>query len=266
MKKAVLSMMLVLTVALSGIGCAKKPAANTDLGNESTAPGTTEGTQADAAEEKGNEAVQIRILATSDMHGKFVPYDYALNEESMSGSVAQVATAVKELRNENTLVVDVGDVIQDNSADLFIEDEIHPMILAMNRVGYDVCVTGNHEYNYGMDTLKRILSQNHAKILTGNVLDQEGKAIADPYTVIEKGGVKIGLIGMVTPNITKWDSVNLQGCTVTNPVDETKKAIDQLEGKVDLLIAVEHMGEDNEYDVPDSGVRKAYKQCACGRK
>ncbi len=73
-------------------------------------------------------------------------------------------------------------------------------------------MTGNHEYNYGMDTLKRILSQNHAKILTGNVLDQEGKAIADPYTVIEKGGVKIGLIGMVTPNITKWDSVNLQGC------------------------------------------------------
>ncbi len=49
--------------------------------------------------------VQIRILATSDMHGKFVPYDYALNEESMSGSVAQVATLVKELRNENTLVV-----------------------------------------------------------------------------------------------------------------------------------------------------------------
>lgn len=261
MKKAVLSMMLVLTVALSGIGCAKKPAANTDLGNESTAPGTTEGTQADAAEEKGNEAVQIRILATSDMHGKFVPYDYALNEESMSGSVAQVATAVKELRNENTLVVDVGDVIQDNSADLFIEDEIHPMILAMNRVGYDVCVTGNHEYNYGMDTLKRILSQNHAKILTGNVLDQEGKAIADPYTVIEKGGVKIGLIGMVTPNITKWDSVNLQGCTVTNPVDETKKAIDQLEGKVDLLIAVEHMGEDNEYDVPDSGVTDLAEKC-----
>lgn len=261
MKKAVLSMMLVLTVALSGIGCAKKPGANTDLGNESTAPGTTEGTQADAAEEKGNEAVQIRILATSDMHGKFVPYDYALNEESMSGSVAQVATAVKELRNENTLVVDVGDVIQDNSANLFIEDEIHPMILAMNRVGYDVCVTGNHEYNYGMDTLKRILSQNHAKILTGNVLDQEGKAIADPYTVIEKGGVKIGLIGMVTPNITKWDSVNLQGCTVTNPVDETKKAIDELEGKVDLLIAVEHMGEDNEYDVPDSGVTDLAEKC-----
>ncbi|MCC8083033.1 MAG: hypothetical protein LIP15_02235 [Clostridium sp.] len=73
MKKAVLSMMLVLTVALSGIGCAKKPAANTDLGNESTAPGTTEGTQADAADEKGTEAVQIRILAPRDMLGSLFP-------------------------------------------------------------------------------------------------------------------------------------------------------------------------------------------------
>lgn len=261
MKKAVLSMMLVLTVALSGAGCVKKPAANTDPGNGQTVAEMTEVTQAAPDEEKTDGPVRIRILATSDMHGKFVPYDYALNEESMSGSVAQVATAVKELRDENTLVIDVGDVIQDNSADLFIEDEIHPMILAMNKIGYDVCVTGNHEYNYGMDTLRRILSQNHAKILTGNVVDREGKAIAEPYTVIERGGVKIGLIGMVTPNITKWDSVNLQGCTVTDPVDETKKAISQLEGKVDLLIAVTHMGEENEYDVPNSGVTDLAEMC-----
>lgn len=261
MKKAVLSMMLVLTVALSGTGCVKKPAANTDPGNGQTVAGATEGTLAAGSEEKADGPVRIRILATSDMHGKFVPYDYALNEESMSGSVAQVAAAVRELRDENTLVVDVGDVIQDNSADLFIEDEIHPMILAMNKIGYDVCVTGNHEYNYGMDTLKRILSQNDAKILTGNVFDRDGKAIAEPYTVIERGGVKIGLIGMVTPNITKWDSVNLQGCTVTDPVEKTKKAIAELEGKTDLLIAVTHMGEDNEYDVPDSGVTDLAEMC-----
>lgn len=258
MKKAVLSMVLVLTVAFPVIGCAQKPASSTNLEHQQKAAETA---QAEEPEEHTGDVVNIQILGTSDTHGKFVPYDYALNEESMTGSMAQIATAVKELRNENTLVIDAGDVIQDNSADLFINDDLHPMILAINKIGYDVCVTGNHEYNYGMDVLERALSQYNAKVLTGNVYDKEGKAIADPYTIIEKGGVKIGLIGVVTPNITRWDSVNLQGCTVTNPVDETKKAISQLDGQVDLLIGVAHMGEHNEYDVPDSGVTDLANKC-----
>lgn len=262
MKKRILSVMLASAVAVGLMGCGQKQAAVTDSGSVQTTAETEKKTETQGTvEEDRKDTVEIQILATSDMHGKFVPYDYALNEESMSGSVAQVASAVKELRNDNTLMIDVGDVIQDNSADLFIEDEIHPMILAMNTIGYDVCVTGNHEYNYGMDTLKRILSQNKAKILTANVFDKDGNAIADPYVIVERGGVKIGIIGMVTPNITKWDAVNLEGCTVTNPVEETKKAIAELDGKVDLLIGVAHMGEGNEYGVPDSGVTDLAEKC-----
>jgi len=75
---------------------------------------------------------EIQLLATSDLHGKFAPYDYAVNEESTSGSMAQIQTIVNELRTDNTILVDVGDTIQGNSADLFLEDEVHPMIQAMN--------------------------------------------------------------------------------------------------------------------------------------
>ena len=111
MKKAVLSMVLVLTVAFPVIGCAQKPASSTNLEHQQKAAETA---QAEEPEEHTGDVVNIQILGTSDTHGKFVPYDYALNEESMTGSMAQIATAVKELRNENTLVIDAGDVIQDN--------------------------------------------------------------------------------------------------------------------------------------------------------
>lgn len=263
MKKPILGVMLAMAMAAGLAGCAQKTGGDVQTESSQTAAESTKETTDAESEGSGDKAeqVKIQILATSDMHGKFIPYDYALNEESLTGSVAQVAAAVKELRDDNTLVVDAGDVIQDNSADLFIEDEIHPMMLAMNKIGYDVCVTGNHEYNYGMDVLERILSQYEAKILTGNVLDREGKAIADPYMIVEKGGVKIGIIGMVTPNIVKWDSVNLKDCTVKDPVEETKKAIAELDGKVDLLVGVMHMGESNEYDVPNSGVTDLAEQC-----
>ena len=67
-----------------------------------------------AAETK--DRVDIQILATSDLHGKFDPYDYAINEESTAGSMAQIQTAVKELRNDNTVLIDVGDSVHGNSA------------------------------------------------------------------------------------------------------------------------------------------------------
>ena len=185
---------------------------------QSSAPSeaTSQSAESSAKQEASSEApkketMDLQILATSDLHGKFDPWDYALNEESKSGSMAQVASAVKELRTDNTILVDAGDTIQDNSADLFFDEEIHPMSLAMNEIGYDVWVTGNHEYNFGGDVLKKVISQQKAKVLTGNVKDPEGKPLADGYTIIEKGGAKIGIIGMVTPNITRWDSANLEG-------------------------------------------------------
>ena len=192
---------------------------------------------ASAAGIKDLWSMDLQILATSDTHGKFDPWDYAANKADASGSVAQQATAIKENRTKTTLVVDAGDTIQANSAELFLNDDVHPMIAAQNAIGYDVYVTGNHEYNYGMATLEKVLSQQKAKVLTGNVYSPEGKPLADGYTIINKGGVKIGVIGMVTPNITRWDAKNLEGWTVTNPVDESRKIIDKIKNDVDVIIA-----------------------------
>ena len=206
-------------------------------------------------------SMDLQILATSDTHGKFDPWDYAANKADASGSVAQQATAIKQCRTRNTLVVDAGDTIQANSAELFLNDDLHPMIAAMNAIGYDIWTTGNHEYNYGMDVLKKVMGQQKAKVLTGNVYAPDGTPLADGYTIIKKGTVKIGVIGMVTPNIIRWDAKNLEGWTVTNPVDESRRIIDKIKDQVDVLIGVMHMDTENEYGVYGSGVTDLANAC-----
>jgi len=188
------------------------------------------------------EVSDLQILATSDLHGKFYPWIYGTDSEDLSGSMTQLATAVQALRTENSLLVDAGDTVQDNYASLFLDEDVHPMVAALNAIGYDVWVTGNHEYNYGLANLKHLISTIDAKVLVGNVRDADGVPLADGYTIIEKNGLRVGVIGMVTPNITHWDEINLVGCTVADPVEETRRIIDEIKGETDLLIGVMHMG------------------------
>lgn len=223
-------------------------AACSGIGKEPTDPSAT-------------ESVEIQILATSDMHGKFLPYDYALNAESTGGSLAQVASFINEVRNDNTILIDCGDTIQGNYAELFLADEIHPMIQGLNMMNYDVWVAGNHEFNYGVDNLMNVVSAFEGDFLCGNVYDASGATLGANYVIKEIQGIKIAIIGMVTPNIVRWDSQNLKDYTVTDPVEETKKIIRSIGDEVDIIIAAAHMGEHNEYGVENSGVYDLADAC-----
>ena len=215
------------------------------------------------AESADDTARHLRIIGTSDLHGKFFPWDYALNQENNSGSVVQLSTAVKKYRNGNTILVDAGDTIQGNFADIFAraDESVHPMIQALNAIGYDVWVTGNHEYDYKMDIIKDTIADLDATTLTGNVYDETGRPLADGYTILNKNGIRVALIGMVTQNIVKWNPRNLQNCTVTDPLDETRRIIDKIEGQYDVLIGVFHLGLENELTVPNSGVTDICNAC-----
>lgn len=204
---------------------------------------------------KDSTIVNLQVLATSDQHGRFVSYEYASNEATSNGSLAQLATAIKEQRklNPNTILVDNGDTIQDNSSELFLTKKEHPMVVGMNELGYDAWTLGNHEFNY-LPNLDYVLKQSQATILCGNVYRPDGTGLGRDYKIINKDGVRVALIGMVTPNIVKWDGKNLEGYKVTDPVVETKEIIKELKGKADLFIAIEHMGINGEYGVANSGI------------
>lgn len=208
------------------------------------------------------ETKTIQILQTSDLHGKFVPFKYATYTEDTSGSVAQLATIIKERRNENTLLIDGGDSIQDNSAQLFLEDDEHPVIKGLNLLNYDYWTFGNHEFNFGIPTLKKIAKQFKGTTLGGNVYDKDGKTrLGKLYDIVEKDGIKIAVIGVVTPNITRWDATNLKGYKVTSPVDEVKAAVAEVKDKVDVIVVSAHMDEGNEYSVNGSGVKDLIEAC-----
>ena len=204
--------------------------------------------------------VNVKILGTSDVHGRIVPWSYAADEEDKSGSYAQISTYVKEVResNKNVILVEVGDSIQDNSMGVFATEKNHPVPKVLNYMKYDVFVLGNHEFNFGMPALDGILKDMKAKKLTANFYHNNGKRYIAPTTVIEKEGVKIGIIGITTPMAAKFeeDTGYLKDYKFTSPIEETKKQVAELKKKgVDAIVVVAHMGIDNENNISDTGVR-----------
>ena len=203
----------------------------------------------------------VRLLATSDIHGMMTDWDYLQNRKVTSGSIAGISSAVKEKRDDHTILIDAGDLAQGNCADLFTDEAVHPMIQCANQIGYDIWVPGNHDYDYGADKVCEFMASFRGKVLTGNVLDPEGSPIADAFTVIEKDGIRIGIIGMTTPVIAEADAVKDTGYLIKDPIEETKKSIIQLKGKADVLIAVCHMGTDHLISEKDTGVYELADAC-----
>ncbi|CAI9005236.1 2',3'-cyclic-nucleotide 2'-phosphodiesterase / 3'-nucleotidase [Brevibacillus sp. IT-7CA2] len=201
---------------------------------------------------------KITLLGTSDIHGRFMPWDYALDGPNPNGSMTQLFTMIKEIRKENpnTVLLDAGDSIQDNSAELFNDQPQSPIMVAMNEMNYDAWAFGNHEFNFGLDVLDKVSSQYKGSVLAGNIYKENGERFLPAYTIIERGGVKIGVIGMNTPMITDFEkgTDHLDGLVIKNPVEETKKAVKELEGKVDVMIGLMHMGIENENGIPGTGV------------
>ncbi len=211
------------------------------------------------------QEVNIKILGTSDVHGRIVPWSYGADVEDRSGSYAQIATYVNDVRknNKNVVLVDVGDAIQDNQVDVFAKDEKyykdHPVAKVLNAMDYDIFVLGNHEFNFGMTALDEILKDIKAQKLTANFYyAKDGKRYIEPTTIIEKDGVKLGIIGLTTPMSAKFeeDTGNIKDMKFTSPSEEAKAQVAALKAKgVDVIIAVSHMGIDNENNIPDTGMR-----------
>lgn len=194
----------------------------------------------------------LRIMATSDIHNRFVAYDYATNGALTRGGFSRVASVIEKNRTENTLLIDNGDTIQGNSSFLFNKDEVQPMVKALNIMNYDTYTAGNHEFNYGMDYFGQLQKSFSGAFLTANVYKGDPipeNRVAKNYTIVEKNGIKTAVIGVVTPHIKRWDAANLEGYTVTNPYDEVKSAVAEIQAKQlsDVIAVSFHASIDGEY-------------------
>ena len=115
----------------------------------------------------------------------------------------------QELRKENpnAVLIDVGDTVQDNSAELFNDLETHPMIQALNYMNYDVWVLGNHEFNFEKEFLARNIRNFNGAVLSANIKNtKDGSDFVLPYQLFDIEGVRVAVVGLVPPHIPMWEA------------------------------------------------------------
>ncbi|MFS2149731.1 bifunctional 2',3'-cyclic-nucleotide 2'-phosphodiesterase/3'-nucleotidase [Rhizobium sp. Rhizsp42] len=213
----------------------------------------------------------LRLMETTDIHVNVFPYDYYADKPNDTMGLARTATIIDTIRAEaaNSLLIDNGDVLQGNPMGDYMayqrglrDGDVHPVIKAMNTLGYTVGTLGNHEFNYGLDFMFKVLGGANFPFVCANLT--KGQLASDPkndelffkpYIIVEKmikdgagneSPVKIGFIGFVPPQIMLWDIKNLEGKAQTRDIVEAAKAWvpAMKEAGADIVIALSHSGID----------------------
>ncbi|MBU2937806.1 MULTISPECIES: bifunctional 2',3'-cyclic-nucleotide 2'-phosphodiesterase/3'-nucleotidase [Pacificibacter] len=214
------------------------------------------------------DQAHLRIMETTDLHVHVFPYDYYADRPSDSVGLARTAAHINAIRAEanNAILVDNGDLLQGNPMGDYIayergmqDGDMHPIITAMNTLGYDAATLGNHEFNYGIDFLLKSLQGADFPVVSANVIKKMGSTarkditLVKPYVILDryvidgsgqKHPIKVGLIGFVPPQIMTWDRRHLEGNVVVRDIVDTARAyIPEMKEKgADLIIALNHSG------------------------
>ena len=216
------------------------------------------------------QTVDVRILATTDLHTNLVNYDYYQDKPVETLGLAKTAVLIEKAKKENpnVLLVDNGDTIQGTPlgtykaiVDPVEKGEQHPMYAALQALGFEAGTLGNHEFNYGLDYLNRVIETAGMPLVNANVLDPAtGKFIYQPYKIIEKTftdtqgrltTVKIGVTGIVPPQILNWDKANLEGkVVVRDSVEAIRDIIPEMrKAGADITLVLAHSGiGDDKYE------------------
>jgi 2',3'-cyclic-nucleotide 2'-phosphodiesterase (5'-nucleotidase family) len=191
----------------------------------------------------------IQILQTSDIHGYVYPFNYSTKKEE-KGGLAKLSTMIKQLRNENTILIDTGDTIQGSPMTYYHAKNqphtVNPMAKVFNHMKYDYVSIGNHEFNYGKNYLNNYLDNLDAIILNANIIDQTTN---QPYRGVShhiktlENGLRIGLIGVTTHYIPNWEQQShIEDITFLDAFQSAKEMVQKLRDKVDYLIVNYHGG------------------------
>jgi 2',3'-cyclic-nucleotide 2'-phosphodiesterase/3'-nucleotidase len=224
------------------------------------------------------EEVRISVLATTDLHGNLLPYDY-YTARPVDRGLAKIASLIQDERsqNPNNLLIDCGDTIQGTSLESVYQEYIEtghlplglafaglpldrdPMMLAMNDIGYDAMVVGNHEFNFGLKNLAKARSSADFPWISANILVNPlvnpgvdaGGAVKPfaPYFIKTIGGIKIAIIGITTPSIPQWESEeHYRGYHFESGVDAARRAVGEVRAREhpDVVILAAHSGLDRD--------------------
>ena len=219
--------------------------------------------------------LDIRLLATTDLHAHLMNFDYYRDETVPNFGLVALADVIETARSEvpNTFLFDNGDLIQGNPLGDYMRDYAletgHPVYLLMNQLGYDAATLGNHEFNFGLPFLKTILPQANFPYLCANLVNHKGVPWITPYTILERNctdrngnshPITIGVIGVLPPQITKWDKNHFdeysgsdagEKLTTIDIIAAVQRYLPELKAKgADIIMVLAHTGYDTDpYEV-----------------
>ncbi|MDF3141528.1 MULTISPECIES: 5'-nucleotidase C-terminal domain-containing protein [unclassified Streptomyces] len=210
----------------------------------------------------------LTVMGTTDLHGNIFNWDYFKDAEYADAKgnakgLARVSTLVSQVREEkgrrNTLLIDAGDTIQGTPLTYYYAKvdpitakggPVHPMAAAMNAIGYDAVALGNHEFNYGIETLRKFEEQCDFPLLGANALDAKTLKPAFPPYFIKKfcvpgaPPVKVAVLGLTNPGIAIWDKAYVEGKMVFPGLEEqAAKWVPKLRSMgADVVVVSAHSG------------------------
>ena len=209
-----------------------------------------------------NHTVQIALMATTDVHGRVLSWDYLKDEAYSPGrGLARISSLVDEVREEHgaeqTLLFDIGDMIQGTPLAAYYarqepitDGAVHPIATAMNAMGYDAMVVGNHEFNFGLDTLYAFRDQLEAPMLGGNVLfagtDQPAFRPYVMETIKIRGDkpIRVGVVGITNPGVAVWDRTNVEGqLDIVDGLETARRYVTEVRrAGADIVVVAVHSG------------------------
>jgi len=204
------------------------------------------------------QTVNVKIIETSDVHGAIFPFDFKENKQTNS-SLAQVITYLNQQRantNQIVFLLDNGDIIQGDPVVYYNNfektDTIHLYADVMNYMHYDAATIGNHDIEPGHAVYDKFNSEINFPWLAANAIDTKtNEPYFKPYTIIKRGGVKIAVLGLITPAIPQWLPEKIwAGIRFDDMIETAKNWVKKIKEteQPDLLIGLFHAGVDYTYN------------------
>lgn len=215
-------------------------------------------------------SLQLRLLATTDLHAHLFSFNYYANRPDDGVGLARLAAPILQARSEsaNCLLLDNGDTFQGAPlgdaalSDLMPAAQPHPMIAAMNGLGFDAATLGNHDFDYGVDILERVIAGARYPFVLCNVTHVGGGPFVAPHAIIERGMIdsqgalrmiRVGITGAVPAQTMQWVRPQLSGRLAIAPIlpSVTAEVAQMRAADVDLVVVLAHSGLGTAQASPD---------------
>ncbi|PSW15498.1 serine/threonine protein phosphatase [Photobacterium rosenbergii] len=192
------------------------------------------------------EIKEVTLLHTNDIESVYEPVDAFWNEDiTRIGGIPYLATLIKQVQAEEatSFLLDAGDIYTGSLSKKTLGKLSFDLYSAM---GYDVITLGNHEFEYGWESLRDTMPRARFPVLNANIVYENGDVqFAQPYTILERDGVRIGVVGVMGIDAfynTMWKG-NRKGLTIKDPIETAQYWVDEIRDEVDMVVVLTHQNK-----------------------